>query len=121
MGRALRNEPIEIWGTGEVIRDYIYIRDAVRAFRLVLERNPPERVFNVGTGTGTSLNALVQEIQNVTGRELQLIRKPGRAVDVPVNVLDSTRLAEATGWKARTQLPEGLERTWNWMKEAFSS
>lgn len=117
LNRVFRGQPIEIWGTGEVVRDYVYIRDAVRAFRLVLEKNPAERVFNVGSGAGTSINALVDEIAATTGRKVEVIRKPGRPIDVPANVLDTGRIQKAVGWTCETTLRRGLESTWNWISD----
>jgi len=119
LGRTLVNRPIDIWGDGQAVRDYIHIKDAARAFRLVLERNPPERVFNVGRGEGTSLDDLVAEIRRVSGRPVPVNMKPGRPLDVPANVLDTARIAGAVGWRPEIPLGEGLARTWNWMVEAY--
>jgi UDP-glucose 4-epimerase len=119
LGRALMGLPIEVWGTGEAVRDYIYIADAVRAFRLVLEKNPAERIFNVGTGVGTSINELVDAVRKVSGRNVQVVRKPGRALDVPVNVLDVSRLSQSVGWRPEMPLADGLQRTWDWMQANF--
>lgn len=119
LGRVLAGLPIEIWGDGEVMRDYIYIKDAVTAFRRVLETDPPGAVFNVGSGRGTTLNQLIERIERVTGRSVAVARRPGRALDVPVNVLDTTRLREATGWEPAWSMDEGLLRTWRWLVAAY--
>ncbi len=117
LGRVFDGRAIEIWGTGEVVRDYIDIKDAVRAFRLLLEQPPASAVYNVGSGQGVSLNALVDEIRAVTGRDVAVTRKPGRAVDVPVNVLDTARLRDAVGWRPEIPLREGIARTWDWIRQ----
>jgi UDP-glucose 4-epimerase len=116
LGRVLRGEPIDIWGDGSVVRDYLYIGDAARAIRLVLENPPAGRVFNVGSGVGTSLNELVDAIRRVTGRPVRVNHGPPRPVDVPANVLDGGRLREAVGWRADTPLDDGLARTWRWLE-----
>lgn len=120
LGRILAGQPIEIWGDGEAVRDYVYVKDAVPAFRLVLERRPAERVFNVGSGRGTSINQLVEEIRVVTGSAVEVQRKPGRPLDVPANVLDSARLRQAVGWAPSVPLADGLKRTWEWMRVAYA-
>jgi UDP-glucose 4-epimerase len=121
LGRVLAGQPIEIWGTGEVTRDYVYIRDAVKAVRVVLEKNPSERILNVGSGVGTTLNDLVQKIGEVTGERTEVLRKPGRAVDVPVNVLAIDRIRKAVGWAPETGLAEGLGKTWAWLRGTGTS
>lgn len=120
LGRILAGLPLEIWGDGEVVRDYIYIKDAVRAFRAVLESDPQGSVYNVGSGEGTTLNALIERIERVTGRPVRVERRPGRPLDVPVNVLDTGRLRAATGWRPEWGLDAGLERTWEWLREAWA-
>jgi UDP-glucose 4-epimerase len=121
LGRVLAGQPVDIWGTGETVRDYLYVKDAVRAFRLVLEKRPPERVFNVGSGQGISINELVGEMRKVTGRDIQVRRKPGRALDVPANVLDTALIRRVAGWSPTVPLAEGLRRTWEWMQAACGS
>jgi nucleoside-diphosphate-sugar epimerase len=66
-----------------------------------------------------SLNELVDEIRNVTGLAVPVIHRPARPLDVPISVLDCTRIGNAVGWKPDIPLAEGLRRTWTWMKEAF--
>jgi UDP-glucose 4-epimerase len=121
LGRVLAGQPIEIWGTGEVTRDYVYIGDAVRAVRLVLEKNPSDRILNVGSGIGTSLNDLVRNIAQVTGERTEVLRKPSRAVDVPVNVLAIDRIRKAVGWTPETGLVPGLAKTWAWLRATGTS
>lgn len=114
--RALRNLPIEIWGDGSVIRDYLYIGDVADAFAKAVRYDGPESVFNIGSGTGTSLTELVRIIGKKLGREVRCEFKMGRAIDVPVNVLDNSLAARELGWRPEIGLDEGIERTLNWMR-----
>jgi UDP-glucose 4-epimerase len=116
LGRVHAGLPIEIWGDGSVVRDYVYVADAVEAM-LAAESHPEDDVtFNIGSGEGTSLNALVEAIREVTGREAPVRYLPARPFDVPANVLDVSRARRALGWTPRTSLREGLGRTWAWME-----
>jgi UDP-glucose 4-epimerase len=115
LGRVLRGEPIDLWGDGSAVRDYLYIADGVRAFRRVLETPEATGIFNVGSGVGTSLTELIDAIGRVTGRKVLVNRLPGRPLDVPANVLDCSRLTAATGWRPEVDLEAGLARTWAWM------
>jgi UDP-glucose 4-epimerase len=116
--RALRGEPIEIWGDGSVVRDYLYVGDVADAFVRAAAYQGAQRVFNVGSGAGTSLNELVEKIGALLGRRPAVEYQPARRVDVPVNVLDSSAAARELGWRARTSLAQGLQRTCDWMRAA---
>ena len=61
--RALNRQPIEIWGNGEAVRDYIYISDVIEAMIAAITYSPGPRLFNVGSGHGRSVNEVVQAIR----------------------------------------------------------
>jgi UDP-glucose 4-epimerase len=116
LDRALRDEPIEIWGDGSVVRDYIYIADAVDALLKAARFKGEPRVFNLGSGRGTSLKELVAEIEKLVGKPVKVNYSAARALDVPVNVLDASAAAKHLGWRASTPLAEGLRRTYDWLR-----
>lgn len=116
LDRALRDEPIEIWGDGSVVRDYVYVEDAVDAMLRAARCEGEPRIFNVGSGIGVSLNQLVEEIGKLLGRRLRVQRGAARLVDVPVNVLDCSLALRHLGWRATTALAEGLRRTCEWLR-----
>ncbi|RPI02448.1 MAG: NAD-dependent epimerase/dehydratase family protein, partial [Zetaproteobacteria bacterium] len=111
--RAFRNEPITIWGDGSATRDLLYVEDLADAVVRALAYDPGAdgpRVFNVGTGRGTSLKELAEVVGLAAGRVPQVRYAPGRATDVTANVLDASRLRERTGWEPRVALAEGIAR-----------
>ena len=116
LARLRRGEPIVVWGDGSVTRDYVYAKDVARAFRAVLGQRSPYKVFNVGTGIGTTLRELIACMEQVVGRRAQIIQQPGRQIDVPVNILDPTLAREHVGWTPATSLEAGLISTWSWME-----
>jgi len=120
LDRALRGEPIEIWGDGSVVRDYVYIVDAIDALLKAARFNGAPRVFNLGSGRGTSLKELVAAIEALLGRPVKVNYSAARALDVPVNVLDATAAARHLGWRASTPLAEGLRRTYEWLRASPS-
>lgn len=111
--KALAGKPIAIWGDGEVVRDYIHILDATAA--LVLIATTPDigghAVFNIGSGQGASLNTVLAELQRSLGRPLQIERLPARSYDVPVNILDISRIQRVLAWSPRLGLAAGVDRT----------
>ena len=109
--RAHRGEPIEIWGDGRVVRDYLYVGDVADALARALDYRGERRIINIGGGVGRDLNEIADAIERVIGRALERRHAPGRKFDVPANVLD-IRLARAElGWQPATPFEEGLKRT----------
>jgi UDP-glucose 4-epimerase len=118
--RALRGEPIRIWGDGSVVRDYVYVADAVDAMLKAARFEGEPRIFNIGSGRGVSLKELVAEIERLLGAPVKVEYSEARAVDVPVNVLDASLAARHLGWRASTPLAEGLRRTCEWLRASPS-
>jgi len=116
LDRALRGEPIEIWGDGTVVRDFLHISDVARAFLRAIDFSGEPRVFNIGSGTGCSLNELVATIERLLGRPVERRYLPGRGFDVPRNVLDISRSRDVLGWVPRMSLEDGLRVTVAWAR-----
>jgi UDP-glucose 4-epimerase len=116
LGKVLRGEPLEIWGDGSVVRDYHFIDDLTSAFMAALAYDGPERVFNIGSGEGHSLNQVLDGIAQVTGKKAERRYLPARTFDVPSNVLAIGRAAAELGWRPKTAFLDGLSRTAAWMK-----
>ncbi len=111
--RSVAKEQIRIFGDGSVVRDYIHVADAADALVALATLDlPPEapHVFNIGTGVGVSLNEILDVLAHCLGRQLDIERTPGRAYDVPVNVLDVSRIRQWLGWSARLSFEEGIRR-----------
>jgi UDP-glucose 4-epimerase len=119
LGTVAQGKPITIWGDGEVVRDYIYVKDAVEALLKAAEYEPgPDdpRIFNIGAGRGYSLNQIVAAIRKIADAPVEVVYTPGRTLDVRSNVLDISLAREKLGWSPRVELPEGLDRTWRWLR-----
>lgn len=112
---ALSGEPFTIVGDGTVVRDYFYVEDLVAGLASLADYLGDDGVYNLGSGIGTSLNALITLVERVTGQTIERRFQPGRAIDVPVNVLDVRRAATDLDWRAETPLETGLARTFDWM------
>lgn len=111
--RSVANEQIRIFGDGTVVRDYIHVADAADALVALATLDlPPEapHVFNIGTGVGVSLNEILDVLARCLSRKLDIERVSGRAYDVPVNVLEVSRIRHWLGWSARLTFEEGIRR-----------
>lgn len=120
MHRVLNDEPLRIWGDGSVVRDFVAVKDiaALCAAALLSDENG---VFNAGSGTGASLNEILDEIGAVTGKAPKVVREASRSFDVPAIVLDCEKARRAFGWSARTPLREGLAELAQWLRATSAS
>jgi UDP-glucose 4-epimerase len=117
IARALRDEPVEIWGDGSVVRDFVFVSDVVDALVAAASGDAGgERVFNIGSGQGRSLRDVISAIEHHMGQKLNLHWKPGRPLDVPVSVVAIERAAKMLEWMPRTSFEVGLERTIDWAR-----
>lgn len=105
---------MQLWGDGTTLRDYLYIEDFVDAI-LGITHHHVTGTFNVGSGMGFSLQALIDLAETTTGRSLDIDKKPARAIDVKGVVLDYQKLNRAVGWRPSVDLATGLYKTWEWV------
>ncbi len=119
LGRALRNEAIDIWGDGSVIRDYLHISDVIQALIIGGQTNTGSILCNIGSGQGSSLNDIVNIIGKVAKKNIKINYLPARDFDVPVNVLDITRAKSTLGWHPKISLETGIGQTFNWMIQSI--
>jgi UDP-glucose 4-epimerase len=108
--RALAGEPVRIFGDGSVMRDYLYIEDAVDAL-MRAGANTVQGSFNIGTGIGHSLNQVADTIVAEIGGDLVIERLDPRPFDVPISILDASRAREALGWEPRVMFQDGIRIT----------
>lgn len=116
MKNFMDSAEIEVWGDGQVVRDFVYVGDVAVALAKAALYEGSKIVLNVGSGRGrrvvdviTDIKALVPSSQSV------LVYKAGRPADVPISVLDVTRARDELGWQADTPWIDGLRATLDWL------
>ena len=109
--RALHAEPVEIWGDGSIVRDYLHVDDVASALSAALTYEGRHQVMNIGAGRGLSLNGLLDAIEALLGRKVDRRYMPGRGFDVPVSVLDISLAQAELDWTPRISLADGLRLT----------
>ncbi|MDO4537532.1 MAG: UDP-glucose 4-epimerase GalE [Coriobacteriales bacterium] len=118
-----RREAVHVFGNdydtpdGTGVRDYIHVMDLaaghVAALAWMNGRTGRE-VFNLGTGTGTSVLEIIQAFSAACGKELPYVIEPRRAGDVTANYADCTKARELMGWEARYDIADMCRDSWNW-------
>ncbi len=104
-----------IFGDGSQTRDYVYVGDVVRAALAAIEASTG--VFNVGTGTETSVVDLLRACCRAAGVEARPEFATPRAGELARNVLDPSRIERELGVRPETSLHDGLRATWDWIRE----
>lgn len=113
--KAIAGEDIVIWGDGSVVRDFIYIDDAVRGV-LSIARCPQlaNRVVNLGSGEGVAISEIANLVVGVTRSASRIKYLPGRDTDVPENWLDMSLYREFCPRPQLMPLEAGIARTAEW-------
>ena len=99
-----------VFGTGEQTRDFIYVGDVVDAF-IAAADSDGVGVFNIGTGTETSVLELGERLGPLCGTAFEPRMEPARPGEVQRSAIASGRAAEVLGWRAQVDLDQGLSRT----------
>ncbi len=116
MAMALRGDPIEVHGSLERVRDFVYVDDCVEAWLRALRGPQVSGTLNVGTGVGTSFHAMVAEMLTQMGRPDHPVSERGTPTPGDQHALfaDTTRLREQLGWVPATTLRDGLGAMLGW-------
>jgi UDP-glucose 4-epimerase len=118
--RILDGKPLTIFGDGKQTRDYVYVGDIANAVWLAATRALPtvgkldDRAFNIGTGSSTSVLELARILQEQAGSSVPLefaARRPGEQQE---SVLDVSKAVKLLGWKPKTNLADGLLKSFEW-------
>jgi UDP-glucose 4-epimerase len=104
-----------IFGDGNSVRDYIYIKDAIDATLAVVNKSPESSIFNIGNGKGTTLNELIWIMEEVTGKKIAPVYIPDSRNYLSKIVLDISKIYDNTGWQPQVDLTKGIKRTWTWI------
>lgn len=119
--RALTGEPIEVWGSGAAQRDYLFVDDVVDAILRASDYGGPERVFNVGSGSGRTLLDVICAVERAVGRPVERRFRSAPASLVEHNVLDCARAARELRWEPRIEFEAGVAVAARWMREALAA
>lgn len=116
MNAILNDQIINVYGDGEIVRDYIHIDDFISLNLKLLTTSKKNNVINIGTGIGTSINQLIHKIETISGKKANVQYLPKRSFDVSVNCLEIKKVKKIYNWKPRISLDKGLKKTFEQIK-----
>ena len=114
--KIANKEEVVIWGTGKPLREFMYVDDLADALVHLMLNYSEEIHVNMGTGKDISIGELAEVIKEVIGYEGKIVNDLSKPDGTPRKLLDVSRL-EATGWKYKVELKEGIEKTYKWYLE----
>jgi UDP-glucose 4-epimerase len=110
--------PIDLYGGGASVRDYVYVGDVARSIIALVGRDDGPAVLNVGSGEGTSLAEILELTEAEVGRPAEVIEHAAREFEVHRIVLDISRLEELVTVDSMP-LGDGIARTWEWLRASM--
>ena len=114
--KAVKGEPITVHGDGQQTRDFIFVKDVVRANVWMAQQPGVSGIFNAAYGKSQSINELAEKIIKMTGSSSEIIHGPERAGDVKHSLAAVDKLASA-GLNLDDRFDEGLEQTVEWFSK----
>ncbi len=114
-----RGEPITVLGDGSMVRDFIYIKDVV-AMVVGSFENSKEPIYNIGSGSGVSINELVEAVKESVDRPVTIEYKENPSTFVDKVVLDTTLFSKEFNIKPQTDLKTGIAATWAFVQQKVS-
>ena len=109
------SKEFKIWGTGKPLREFLFVDDFADAVHYIIDNNINENLLNIGSGKEISILDLVKLIKNIINFEGELIFDSEKPDGNPRKLLDSSKI-NTLGWTPKTELVDGIERTYNWYK-----
>jgi UDP-glucose 4-epimerase len=110
-GKLLSGEEVTINGDGEQLRNYVYVEDCAWANLLALNPDVLSRIYNLGSGQGTSVKELFMALQQLTGSLVPPRYGPAKLGETRYIYLNAEKAARVLGWRLRTDLMQGLAQT----------
>lgn len=110
------SEPVELWGSGMPMREFLHVDDLAEAVVFALENRLEENLYNVGSGTDLSIRDLAGLIQSIVGHTGEIHWDSTKPDGTPRKLMDVSKMSQA-GWKAKISLLEGIRKTYAWFLE----
>jgi UDP-glucose 4-epimerase len=113
--KMLSGENPVINGSGEQTRDFVYVKDVIRAQILALESNE-NGFFNVGTGEENNINTIFRELKELISPDFKEIHGPSKPGEQKRSCLDFSKIKDKLGWEPEYNIEKGLKETVEWFK-----
>ena len=110
------NAPVELWGTGSPMREFLHVDDLAQAVLFALENRLDEHLYNVGTGLDITIKELAELIQSTVGHRGEIVWDNTKPDGTPRKLMDNSKI-QMQGWKSSIELNHGVTETYGWYLE----
>lgn len=107
------NTPVQLWGSGSPMREFLYVDDLGEAVLFAMENSLEEHLYNVGTGVDLTIKSLAELIQSTVGHQGKIIWDSSKPDGTPRKLMDNSKM-ERQGWKAKVNLEKGITLSYKW-------
>lgn len=104
---------VTLWGSGAAKREFLFVDDLATAVVHALENKLPDHLYNVGTGTDVTIKTLAKIVQKIIGHKGNIIWDSSKPDGTPRKLMNVSKML-AVGWSYKTELEEGLKKTYDW-------
>jgi GDP-L-fucose synthase len=109
-------EPVELWGSGTPMREFLFVDDLAAAVLFALENTLEDNLYNVGTGVDLTIKDLALLIQKTVGHQGEIIWDDSKPDGTPRKLMDVNKL-KSLGWSPKVDLESGIQKTYQWFLE----
>ena len=106
-------EPVELWGTGTPLREFLHVDDMAEAVVFAFENNLGDTLYNIGSGKELTIKALAALVQRIVGHQGEIKWDNSKPDGTPRKLMDVSKMTEA-GWEAKIELEEGIKKVYQW-------
>jgi len=108
-------DPLEVWGTGNEVRDFVHVDDFARGCLLALEKHAVCDPINIGSGAGVTIRQVVDTILQAAGHGAATVRfDPSKPAGIPVRLVDTSKAKRLLGFEPRISIEDGLRDLVRW-------
>jgi len=111
--RLNNNSPVILWGSGNPMREFLFVDDLAKAVAFALKNTLPDYLYNVGTGVDLTIRELASVIQKITGHTGEILWDISKPDGTPRKLVDVSKMNDL-GWKHDVELYDGIQKTYDW-------
>jgi GDP-L-fucose synthase len=117
---AENKNPLEVWGDGEDIKDFLYIDDFVDALIVTFKKSGDFDVYNIASGVPITIKEVIINLLQISGNQNTEVKfDPSKPTMIPIRMIDISKIKSEIGWYPKTSLYEGLAKTYKWYVESY--
>lgn len=115
-----KENPLEVWGDGEDIKDFLYIDDFIDALLETFEKSKDFDIFNIASGVPITIKEVLNEIIQISENEkIEVKFDSSKPTMIPIRMIDISKIKSEIGWQPKTSIYDGLKQTYEWYSDTY--